>query len=276
MMSAVVIMKGPFLRGRGPLRFVAMLVFALCPLTTALGQTETDEVSSPWSGSVSVRAMSRLSEYGLDAAPERVTYLVGGSVEHEWGVTMSLSAALQPDPWTAQRTSLSGEYEFTLSEPWTLGLSLTRSWYPAGSTNPLASSPTSAGLALSYDGELWSFGADLDRYFGGEGATYASVDASVFLAADGFSVLPIASVSFGSQTVAASSLKRNGKGRNTSGIATATTVTGVSSVEGMVVLIIPLGDGWSVSAMPGLMMTPSDLASASTRFTWSVGLRKAL
>jgi hypothetical protein len=139
----------------------------------------------------------------------------------------------------------------------------------------LAASPTSAGIALSYDGDPWSFGADLDHYLGGEGATYMSVDASVFLAGEGFSVLPIVSLSFGSQTVTSTALKR-GKGRTSSLTATATTVTGLSSIDAMAVVIVPLGGGWSASAMPGLMYSPSDLASTSTRFTWSVGIRKAL
>lgn len=276
-MPSHAVLEGLFRRGRDPWRFLAAVLTLLClcpPLAAQTDDEAVDEISS-WSGSVSLRALSRLSQYGLDAAPERVTTIVGGTIAHASGFTLGLSTALQPDPWTAQRTSLTAEYELTLTDPWTLGFSLARSWYPAGSTNPLAASPTSATIGLSYDGDIWSFGADLDQYLGGEGATYASVDASVFLAGDGFSVLPIVSLSFGSQTVNSAELKR-GKGRSTSVATTVTTVTGLSSIDGMVVFIVPLGEGWSASAMPGLMYSPTDLASASTRFTWSVGVRRSL
>lgn len=276
-MSTHADLKGLFRRGRDPWRFYAAIV-TLTILAAPLASQNIDEkeVTDPaWSGSVSLRALSRLSQYGLDAAPERVTTVVGGTIAHASGFSLGVSTALQPDPWKTQRTSLTAEVELSLTDPWTMGLSLSRSWYPAGSANPLAASPTSAAITVSYDGDLWSFGGDLDQYFGGEGATYASVDASVFLAGDGFSVLPIMSLSFGSQTVSSAELKR-GKGRSTSVATTVTTVTGLSSIDGMVVFIVPLGEGWSASAMPGLMYSPSDLASTSTRFTWSVGVRKAL
>ncbi len=276
-MSSHVVHEGLFHRGRDPWRFLASLLtlFSLfLPLAAQTDDEEKEETPS-LSGSVSVRALSRLSAYGLDAAPERVTMVAGGTIRHASGLSLGLSTALQPDPWTAQRTSFTAEYELTWTEPWTLGLSYARSWYPSGSTNPLAASPTSVTIGLAYDGELWSFGVELDQYLGGKGATYASIDASIFLACEGFSVLPIVSASFGSQTVTSGTLKR-GKGRATSVATTATTVTGLSSVDGVVVLIAPLGSGWSVSAMPGLIVTPSDLASTSTRFTWSLGVRKAL
>jgi hypothetical protein len=270
-------LKGLFRRGRDPWRFFAAIVVLTILAAPLAAQTEDEQEGADpaWSGSVSLRALSRLSQYGLDSAPERVTTVVGGTIAHVSGFSLGVSTALQPDPWKVQRTSLTAEVELALTDRWTLGLSLVRSWYPAGSTNPFAASPTSATVDLSYDGDLWSFGADLDQYFGGEGATYASVDASVFLAGDGFSVLPIVSLSFGSQTVTSGTLKR-GTGRATTVATTATTVTGLSSIDGMVVFIVPLGDGWSVSAMPGVMYTPSDLASTTTRFTWSVGVRKAL
>lgn len=272
-MAPLDITEGLFRRGRDPWRFLAAFVALAAIADSAICQ-ENDATSS-WSGSVSLRAMSRLTQYGLDAAPERATIVAGGSIAHDAGVTVSVSSALQPAPWTAQRTSLSVGYEASIGDPWVLELSLAHSWYPAGSTNPLAASPTSAGIALSYDGDLWSFGADLERYTGGAGATYATADASIFVAGDGFSLLPILSVSFGSQTVTSAVLKR-GKGRTTAIASAVTTVTGLSSIDGMVVVIVPLGSGWSASAMPGLMYSPSDLASTSTRFTWSVGVRKTL
>ncbi|MCU0454343.1 MAG: hypothetical protein MUE68_11875 [Bacteroidetes bacterium] len=267
--------EGPFCCGRGPWSFIAALVLLTAAPAPAAAQVDGGDDPSSWFGSLSLRAMSRLSQYGIDAAPERITFVAGGRLACEGGFSLGLSAAIQPDPWTAQRTSLMGEYELAVSEAWNLAFSLVRTWYPAGSTNPSASSPTSATIAVAFDGDVWSFGADLDRYFGGEGATYASVDASLFIAGEGFSVLPIVSLSVGSQTVTASSLKRD-RGRNAGLVSTTATVTGLSSIDGMVVLIVPLGNGWSVSAMPGLMYSPSDLASSSTRFTWSLGLRRSL
>ncbi len=266
--------KGPIRRRRGPCRFAAACAIPFIIISAAAQENDEGTEPSAWSGSVSLRALSRLTQYGIDAAPERVTMVAGGSLAHEGGFSVSVSAAVQPDPWTAQRTSIAAAYELSVDDAWSLTFSAARSWYPAGSTNPLANSPTSGSIAASYDIGVWSFGADLDRYFGGDGATYASLDASAFIDGGSFSVIPLVSCSFGSQTVTSSSLKRS-KGRSTT-LSTTATVTGLSSIDGMVVVIVPLGAGWSASMLPGVIFTPSDLATSNTRFTWSVGIRKAL
>ncbi len=266
------IRQGPLFKSGDPVRFFGVVwLVALC-VTTGFTQEPED---SDWSGSLSFRAQSRLAQYGLEAAPEGVTFVAGGGISHTSGFSFGLSSALQPSPWTMQRLTASAEYEWTIAEVWVLGASIDRSWYPAGSVNPLATSPVSFSIAAGYDGDIWSFGAGFDRYLGGEGASYISVDVSAFVAMEGFNLLPLATASFGSQTVASAILQR-GKGKTLVGSSSVSTVTGLSSADVFLVVQVPLGSGWSCSAMPGVSYTPSDLASTTTRFTWSLGIRKSL
>ena len=270
------IRRGPLFIMGAPAVFLRVLYLAALSITSGFAQEYPEPIGDPaWSGSVSVRAQSRLAQYGLDAAPERVTLVSGGSISHVSGFSFGLSAAAQPGPWTIQRFTASSAYEQTLADVWTVELSIDRNWYPAGSVNPLAESPTSVSVTAGYDGDLWSFGAGFDRYLGGEGASFVSVDVSVYLPMDGFNILPLATASFGSQTVAATLLKR-GRSKMGTGNASITTVTGLSSLDLFALIQIPLSSGWSCSAMPGVSYTPSDLAAATTRFTWSLGIRKSL
>lgn len=270
------IRRGPLFSSGDPVRFLGLLcLVALCVMSVS-AQEEPEAAEDPaWTGSLSFRAQSRLAQYGLEAAPEGVTFVAGGGISHRSGFSFDLSTAWQPSPWIMQRFTASAEYEWTLSEVWVLGASIERSWYPTGSVNPLATSPLSISISGGYDGEVWSLGAGFDRYLGGEGASYISVDASVFVAMEGFNLLPLATASFGTQTVASAILQR-GKGKTQVGSSSVSTITGLSSADVFLVIQVPLGSGWSCSAMPGVSYTPSDLASTTTRFTWSLGIRKAL
>ncbi len=271
-MISTSVRRGPLFTSGDPVRFFCVVCLVALCVTTGL----TQEIDDPdWSGSVSFRAQSRLAQYGLEAAPEGVTFVAGGIVNHGSGFSFGLNAAMQPSPWTLQRLSASAEYEWTLQEVWSLGASIDHSWYQTGSVNPLATSPVSISISAGYDGDVWAFGAGFDRYLGGEGASYISVDISAFVPMEGFNLLPIATASFGSQTVASTLLQR-GKGKTIGGNPSVSTVTGLSSADLLVVLQVPLGSGWSCTAMPGLSYTPSDLASSTSRITWSVGLRKSL
>ena len=255
--------------------FALLLILSTVPLAAQDVSEEPIDPDLPWSASASVRLLSRLNSYGVDLAPTGLSALAGLSVDHTSGIGATFSTAWRPGSSPAyQRSTVGLEYTASLSEEWECAFALDRSFYPIGSVDPFSTKPTSLGVSLDYDGDELSVGVEYERHFGGDGASYETFSLSKFIGSEGFVLLPTLDVVLGSQTFAASAIKKNSHARQMFSGAI-TTITGLSSIDLSVIAMIGLGDGWTLSFAPGFSYTPTDLAATTSRFMWSAGVRRA-
>lgn len=259
-----------------------ILLTFLLAVSVASAQDDNEPVP-PWNVTVGSRYMSRYTNYGVDLSQNKSALGYDLAFTHEEGFTASC-AAIQTlgSGGDIQQWSLGAGYTWQISESFSLTGEYTHYVYANDSVNILAS--LTNGLSFSADLSLddVDIGVSYDTFLGTNTASYFGLDISGFYQAGDMSIVPLAQVTFMSQSVQTRLLK-SGKGgpgtkgppSSTSGTSTSTTtVTGLSNFSLHLVLIYPIVEHLSLSLHPAYQYSPRpEVATSTSLFVWSVGLR---
>lgn len=232
-----------------------------------------------WSASAAARYLNRYTSYGIDLSGDRPAISPSLSLSHESGFSAGLEGIMVTGASGGlQRWSLGLGYEFSLSESFTLSGEFNHYQYRTDTAHVLAGLSNAISISADLDLDLVSVSASIDRYLGDLGATYFSFDVSGFAGIGDWTIVPLAQITFVSQTVSVTKTrhqpgmvtKKSGPG----GTTLTTSLTGVSSVSVHGVAIYSIADGFSLVLHPAIVYSPkTEVTARPTQFVWSAAIR---
>jgi hypothetical protein len=253
-----------------------------CVLSNALFSQEEDddEKSTPWTAAAVVRYLNRYTSYGVELSGDRPAVAPSLSLSHEGGFSSSVEGIVTSGAGGGlQRWAFGVGYDFSLSEQFILSIAFNRYGYRNDTANVLAGLSNSLSVSAEIDLDVINVSVSVDQYLGNGGATYFGADVSSFLQFDNWTIVPLAQVTFVSQTVSISRTRQHrlqgapkrGPGGTTT---TTTTLAGLSSMSLHTVAIYRVTENFSLVIHPSFLYSPlSEISSRSTQFNWSAGIR---
>ncbi len=231
-----------------------------------------------WSASAGVRYLNRYTSYGIDLSGDRPAISPSLSLSHESGFSAGLEGIMVTGASGGlQRWSLGLGYEFSLSESFTLSGEFNHYQYRTDTAHVLAGLSNAISISADLDLDLVSVSASIDRYLGDLGATYFGFDVSGFVGIGDWTIVPLAQITFVSQTVSISRTKAQSgmtKKSGPGGTVSTTTLTGVSSFSVHGVAIYSIASGFSLVLHPAVVYSPkTEVTARPTQFVWSAGIR---
>lgn len=243
-------------------------------LFTAGVAQEEEEEELPWSVDVGARYLSKYTNYGIDLGQDRAAMPFGFGISHRSGFTFSSEVVnVLGSSGGIQQSSISLEYERSLSALISLSFEFSHYFYRSDTLSALSGLSNSLSANADFDLEIVSISVFYDVYLGGSSANYFGVSASGYVSAGDVTVVPLLQVGFVSQDIQGTFLKSN-RGKPKAQIGSAIqSVTGMSNASFLLVLLYPAGQGFTASFTPSFVYSPSELATRTSQFIWSVGIR---
>jgi hypothetical protein len=221
---------------------------------------------------------SRFTAYGINLSGDNPAWGINSGLGHESGLYADVY-------YTRPINEMNDEQQILFDVGYELDISPRFSMYAEygyfifSSDTLHAFARFSGTLSLNADIDLTFFdlGLSYDRFFGGTGATYYSIDVSTFRDLGPVYLLPILQVVIMSQTVEDRYLEKGkGKKKNNETVV-GTTLTGLSNTMFTLVAIFPVFDQLSITFVPSLIFYhQSELSVDSSQFIWNAGIRYRL
>lgn len=255
---------------------LAIITFFSFSLSVSAASQDDPE----WGASAGIRYLSRYNAYGIDLSDTPAASL-SASFSHRSGFTFGLGALrTMGSAGELQHWSAAIGYELLLSEVLSLNAEFEHYEYASDSANVLAALANSISFGADLGFDPVTLGVSYDMYLGPSSASYFSLNVSSFYDLGPVYIVPLVQLTFMSQEVE-DRLLMDGKGKKGAGMmtttASATSVTGLSSLSLHAVLILPVVEGLSFSIHPYYLYSPkSELSANSSRLLWSAGLRYSL
>lgn len=265
-----------------------LLPLAVLAVMTAPPLPAQDQDESSWSASVGARYLSRYTAYGVDLGNELPAAGYSLGLGHVSGLSLGVGAVQTlGSGGSLQNWSLSAGYDWEATDWFTLSAEFSHYGYENDSANVLAPLANSVSVGADLDFGPISFGLFYDTYLGTNSASYISANVSSFAEVGPVIIVPLAQMTFMSQTIEDRLLKTGGKtipgggggggGGTTTTVETVTTLTGLSSISIHGVLLYPVFKGLFLTIVPSYLYSPkSELSTSSSQFLWSAGLRYRL
>jgi hypothetical protein len=226
--------------------------------------------------SVGLNYLSRFVDYGIDLSDESPAWSATTSLSHNSGLYIDGRFAKPTESVEdAKQLALDLGYEHEFSNRFSMYAEYNYYMYSSDTLHLFSEYSNSLSLNADIDLMMFDLGLSYDRFLGGSGASYFSIDISRFIEFGSVYLLPMLQTVFMSQEVEMRYLK-NGKGKKANGTTevTSTTVTGLSNTMLTIVTIYPLVKNVNLSFMPALIFYHnSDISADSMRFIWNIGVR---
>jgi hypothetical protein len=258
-------------------------IIAASLLTTfpSFAQTD-DEEEGGWKFSTGVRYMNRFTRYGIDLSASQPAIAPTMGLRHKSGLSAGLEGIFGAGSETGlQRWSASLGYEHEFAEWIAASVEYTRLRYTNDTLNVLAGLSNAISISADVDFDDITISANFDSYLGSLGATYFGIDVSGLYEFGDVFIVPLAQVTFVSQTVSLSRLTTPGRGKhapaNGGGAVSTATLTGLSSASIHAVLLYPVTSSLRATFHSALLYTPQqEISTTSLQIIWSIGVRYSL
>ena len=218
---------------------------------------------------------SRFTAYGISLSGDNPAWGLNAGLEHRSGLYGDIfyTRPFQTGD-NEQQMALDIGYEPEISSILSIYAELTHYKYSSDTLHAFAQFSNSLSLNATIDLRILDLGFSYDRFFGGSGATYFSIDVSTFRDLGTLYLLPMLQMVFMSQTVEDRYLDK-GKGKKKGDeIQVATTLTGLSSTNLTLVTIFPVVKNLNITLIPSLVFYhQSALSVDSMQFFWNAGIR---
>ena len=252
---------------------IVYVLLLLIMLVKLYGQ---ENHSSDFRFSVGLKYLSRFVDYGIDLSDENPAWSATTSLSHNSGFYID-GRFVKPIETAedARQLALDIGYEYEFSDYFSMYAEYNYYKYSSDTLHLFSEYSNSLSLNADIDLVIFDLGLSYDRFLGGSGASYFSVDVSKFIEWGSVYLLPMLQTVFMSQEVEMRYLKE-GKGKKANGTTevTSTTVTGLSNTMLTIVTIYPLVKNVNLSFMPAIIFYHNrDISVDSTRFIWNIGVR---
>ena len=256
---------------------VTLLLTLLALYTAGKGQERDEQEEFPWTVDVGARYVSRFTNHGIDLGQDQAALPFGFGISHRSGFSATGEAVNVLGPAGGiQQSSVALEYDRSLSDLLSVSFEFNHYFYQSDTLNVLSGLSNSFSVNADFDFESVSISVFYDLYLGGGGANYFGMSVSGYFTSGELVAVPLLQVGFVSQQVQGTFLKANrGKPRTQIGTV-AQTITGMSNTSVLMILMYPLGEGFSVSLTPSFVYSPSELSTRSSQFIWSAGIKYSL
>ena len=251
------------------MQFTLLFIFA----ETGVMLAQNDEPA--FNFSVGSKYYSRFTAYGISLSGDNPAWGLNAGVGHSSGLygdifyTRSLNTENNE-----QQVALDIGYELEFSPRFSMYAEYGHYQFSSDTLHAFAQFSNSLSLNANIDLSIFDLGLSYDRFFGGSGASYFSIDVSTFQDLGPCYLLPMLQMVFMSQEVEDRYLDQGkGKKKDEETVVT-TTLAGLSNTMLMVVAILPVIDHLNITLVPAFIFYHQDeLSVNSTQFIWNVGIR---
>lgn len=230
--------------------------------------------------SLGAKYLSRFTAYGIDLAEDKTAVSFSSTVSHKSGISLNGYMTHPSDNSQNLRQWTFGlGYETELIPNFMLSAEYNHYFYNSDTVNILSPFSNAVSVGADIDLDFFDIGFSYDQFLGSSGATYFGFDISTFMEAGPLFILPIAQISFISQTIEDKFItKLKGRKRDSEPTQTnETSISGLASTIVTLVIIYPFSDNIYASFTPSAILShQQDLAADSFRFVWSAGIRYRL
>jgi len=252
-----------------------IIPFTLCLIITDTRILWSQTGDPAFNFAVGTKYYSRFTAYGINLSGDNPAWGLNAGLEHSSGLYGDIYyiRSIQSSN-DEQQVALDMGYQLEFSPRFLMYAELTHYQYSSDTLHAFAQFSNSFSLNANFDLSIIDIGLSFDRFFGGSGATYFSVDISTFQHLGPLYLLPMMQVVFMSQTVEERYLdKGKGKKKDDENLVT-TTLTGLSSTILTVVTILPVVENLNITLVPSLIFYhQSELSVDSVQFIWNAGIR---
>jgi len=227
--------------------------------------------------SFGLKYLSRFVAYGIDLAEDRPAWSFSSSLSHRSGFYTNISFTRPTiTTFNAQQFSIDLGYEKEFSERFSMYGEFSHYVFSNDTVNVFSQFSNSISLNADMDLEYFDIGVSYDRFIGGSGASYFSIDISTFQSIGPVYLLPLMQMVFMSQTIEERYLDKDKGKKNNSveEITSSTTLSGLSNTMITLVAMYPVAESVNLYlASSVIKYHKTELSDDSIGFFWNTGVR---